>query len=216
MIPILWPALLTDAPRLFPSPLYETEKALHETMVEHLPQIIDSLLFPGAALANLSTFARIREDFAAAEYSSGFYVNQIGAQRGSEPFAPGDETALAQMTDELQERVRHTWETQYHSMDAPYVHASLVQPLALNAGRLMLAVVMAGFYLRVDMEEAYDLLKSRQIHRPQMLCEEVWYVYGRSLAEAAEEDWKSLCNTHRVVVPGLPVSGPAREHTHSS
>ncbi|KAJ7628102.1 hypothetical protein B0H17DRAFT_1150757 [Mycena rosella] len=101
--PILWPALLTDTPRIFPSPLYPIEDALSQHLHERMPDILSSLLALGDEKTP-PTFITIRETFLASSYSSMFYEHEIGAPRDAETFSPSDEMALTFTAEVLEQR----------------------------------------------------------------------------------------------------------------
>ncbi|KAJ7696092.1 hypothetical protein B0H17DRAFT_1131242 [Mycena rosella] len=205
--PILWPALLTDTPHIFPSPLYPIEDALSQHLHERMPDILSSLLALGDEKTP-PTFITIREPSLASSYSSMFYEHEIGAPRGAEPFSPSDEMALTFTAEVLEQRQRMHESHVY--AEGREIDGSLIRSLALYAGRLMLAVVTAAFYLEIKIEEAYQLLRARKVRRPRILCEEVWQLYGRSIRDATEAGWRTLCNTHRVIVPGITLPSPRR------
>ncbi|KAJ7697820.1 hypothetical protein B0H17DRAFT_1130100 [Mycena rosella] len=206
--PILWPALLTDTPRIFPSPLYSIEDALSQHLHERMPDILSSLLALGDEKTP-PTFITIRETFLASSYSSMFYEHEIGAPRGAESSSPSDEMALTFTAELLEQRLQRMHESHVYA-EGREIDGSLIRPLALYAGRLMLAVLTAAFYLEIEIEEAYQLLRARKVRRPRILCEEVWQLYGRSIRDATEAGWRILCNTHRVIVPGIPLPSPRR------
>ncbi|KAJ7624860.1 hypothetical protein FB45DRAFT_1030980 [Roridomyces roridus] len=204
---VKYPAQLTTAGRLYPSPLIPSQKELAACLDPLVAQIADIYLHPSTENST-DVFAILDARFTAADDKGKleFYRELLGAPPGEEPFCPADEAYFSSLCRKLRLALGNQGEM------ARSTSINDHKVWAHGAGRVMFATAACAHYLSIeDRRVALQLLETRQVIREPGDLDAVLQAYGHALRHLTVPDVEAFARERLIVVPGLgEVALPSR------